>query len=243
MQDWEDKIAKLLMKAERAGTTEEAEAFTDAAERLMIKHGIEQAIIDARRAKDGKEHEKIITMQVPVDGIYSDAFMMMIHRVCSTLEVVQMWQSRGQGTHRVAHIAGFEGDVKQTVTLITSLILQAASAQRKWWATFPSAGLSGMGKFKERRDFLYGFGRGVQQRLRTARSETVSSSGTGAELVLVDRSKQVVAWVNSNVRLRTSRSRTTSGGGFGLAAGKTAGLNANTGGRAVGGGGRLAVGR
>lgn len=53
-----ERIALLLNKAERT-TPEEAEALTAAAEKLMLKYGIEQAHIDAKRRAAGDKDRAV----------------------------------------------------------------------------------------------------------------------------------------------------------------------------------------
>ena len=65
-----DLIAKLLAKAEST-TPEEAEALREHAYRLMEKYMIDQAVIDARRARDGQASEKIVTRIIEFDGGYA----------------------------------------------------------------------------------------------------------------------------------------------------------------------------
>ncbi|MCM3844831.1 DUF2786 domain-containing protein [Pseudonocardia sp. DR1-2] len=45
-----DRIRKLLAKAERAGTPDEAEIYTDKAFALMARHGIDEALLAAAPA-------------------------------------------------------------------------------------------------------------------------------------------------------------------------------------------------
>jgi len=63
-------IAKLLAKAERT-TPEEAEALTEHAERLMVKYGVEQALLDERRARLGQTREEIVQERMLFTGTYA----------------------------------------------------------------------------------------------------------------------------------------------------------------------------
>lgn len=62
-----DLVARLLAKAEQT-TPREAEALTEHAERLMVKHGIDQALIDEKRARRGQATEPIVTEAVLLSG-------------------------------------------------------------------------------------------------------------------------------------------------------------------------------
>lgn len=247
-QDYTDKIAKLLQKAEANGTTpEEAEALTAAAERIMLKHSIDQAVIDAKRAAAGKDAtpESIITVTIDFTGIYSKGLVLMAHQVTQALGELKGYSTQGRGSNMRWTIVGFESDALQAETLVRSLHLQAISAMGAWWKREGKENAfwqTGMEQFKSKRQFIVSFGAGAGERIARAKRAAMNTEevrSSGAELVLVNKKSAVMAHVAATTRLHKTRG--FQGGSDGRAAGRAAGLNANTGGKSVGAG-RTAIG-
>ena len=235
---YEEKILKLLAKAEST-TPEEAEALTAAAERLMLKYSIDQAMIDQRRAAGGqKSEEAIVTKKIYFTGIYAGGFVMMGHYVASAAGNLRTLKSKGYDptTGKKAEtlwVIGFESDVQQMETLILSLQLQAMTAMSKWWKSHKDEIHQSRG-YIERRSFIISFGAGAGERIKLAHKDVVKEAGTGAELAVIDRKKKIDQWMDQN--MSTSKGRGgLSAGVRGSNAGRAAGRNANTGGSSLGG--------
>lgn len=238
------KIAALLAKAEST-TPEEAEALTAKAEELMIKYGIDQAMIDARRIA-GAKPEEIVTEKIHFTGIFAQAFVMMGHSAATGLGTIRTLQSKNNVQYidgkrvksEVLYLIGFESDVAQAKLLIASLQMQAIVALNTWWGSnWQHATLTGMEKFKARRQFIISFGYGVHDRLTEmyARvTKEANDAAPGTDLVLVDRKKAVDIYTQDKYHPVASRGRGLDGGITGGAAGRAAGRNANVGGKAVG---------
>lgn len=250
-----DLIAQLLAKAEST-TPEEAEALREHAYRLMEKYMIDQAVIDARRARDGQASEKIVTRIIEFDGTYRDALMEMGAAIVWGLGQMRPLQSKG----RVAsdnpmhprgkpvtrlHVIGFESDVAQAEVLIRSLHVQALLAMKSWWAEardtthrYHSTGDQG----RARAIFIQSFGHGARARLEENRRSVIEEAGTGTELVLVDRKSKVDDYVDGmgigKARGGKRRWDSTASG-----AGNAAGRRANTGERSMTQGRGLPAGR
>lgn len=235
----EELIAQLLAKAEST-TPEEAEALTEHAERLMIKHMIDQSVIDARRAKAGNDSEKIITVVRDYRG-----------NLAGENQHIGISVIRGMGTVKPMvsvspkyfhlHVVGFESDVKQACLLMDSLEIQAVVAMRAWWKEHKEehAWMTPYNQEKARRSFVHGFGTGAGARMKANRATIIEQAGTGTELVLVDRTKQVADAVAA---MSTGKARGRSGGfAHANSQGYAAGQQANTGERGVGAG-RKALG-
>ena len=230
-----DLIAQLLAKAEST-TPEEAEALTEHAERLMVKYMIDQSVIDARRAREGKTHEQIIQVPVRFEGTYRNDLLEMGAAVVWALGPMRILQSK-LDRHTVMYIVGFESDVSQAEALVRSLHVQAMIALKSWWYeardTAEYAYAPESHKRQSRRQFVRAFGQGAAARIRENRKSAVQDAGTGTELVLVDRKDQVNAYVNG-LNLRPNRDK---GSKFwdsnANTAGNVAGRNANTGERSV----------
>lgn len=228
-----DLIAKLLAKAEST-TPEEAEALTEHAERLMAKYLIDQAVIDARRAKEGKSHEKVIEKRRDYKGNFAGEMHNIGRCVAWGMGSVKTMQSTSKGFFHL-YLVGFESDVQQAEVLIDSLEVQAMVAVRDWWKKNKAdyAHLSGYNQEKARRTFVNGFASGAGTRLYNSRKVLIEEASTGTELVLVDRTKQVDEYVQSRSSGRMARGRNAASGGAASQDGYRAGQNANTGERGI----------
>lgn len=229
-------IAQLLAKAEST-TPEEAEALTEAAEKLMVKHMIDQATIDARRAKGSAKAEKIVEVVVEFTGVYRGEMLHLGVSIANGLGTIKCLQHTG-GSGKVFRLwlIGFESDVAQAQTLLASLQIQAVIAVRAFWkaAKEESFWLNSYEQEKQRRSFVHGFGTGVHQRLISSRAQVVAEASSGTELVLVSRSEKVGEYVADKYQTRQARARTATGRDGAARQGREAGLKANTGGTAVG---------
>lgn len=231
--DVEDKIAKLLAKAEKT-TPEEAKTLTEAAERMMLKYGIEQAVINAKRA--GRSHtadEKIIRTIITFNGVYAKAIFIAMADIADAFETVKT--VHGHPTKGAEHLwlVGYESDVQQLNVLVTSLQLQLMSALSTWWRDYSSTGMTAMEKFKARRQFILSFGEGAAWRISVARRSAIDESSVGepgTDLVLRDRRAHVSDWATKQYNLVPGKAVRMAGGGYDVrVAGRTAGRNANTG--------------
>ncbi|QKN87754.1 hypothetical protein IXEL_54 [Microbacterium phage Ixel] len=230
-----DLIAQMLAKAEST-TPEEAEALTQAAQKMMAKYLIDQAVIDERRAKKGQESEKIIEQPLYFKGAFRGELLNLAWNVVRNLGDLRGMQNTGydKGKTFVIWLVGFESDVKQAEVLINSLQLQAAVAVRAWWKENKDnySWDSAYNQEKARRAFVQGFGTGVGAKLREAKQEAMSTVKTGTELVLVARAEKVQSHMDSK-KLGKGRARTATAGGAANGQGYAAGKNANTGSKAV----------
>lgn len=225
-----DLIAKLLAKAERT-TPEEAEALTEAAERLMIKYGIEQAMVDERRARAGQAQEKIIEAKRAFSGVYGIDMRDLGAQVAFGLGTLRPLQSKTWDGSYVLHLVGFESDVHQAQTLVASLELQAMVAMRAWWARERDAyaWYSESEKRRARSGFIRGFGSGVRARIAANRRTLVEEAGSGTDLVLASRLDRVSATIGELSKARERQKADT----YAYADGREAGQEANTGERAM----------
>jgi hypothetical protein len=230
----EDKIAALLTKAEST-TPEEAEALTEAAEKLMLRYGLERAAIDARR-EAGTRGEEIIEVRVTYPGSYGPQLVTFGHRIAMALGGIQVIQSpKTRYSDAVMYLIGFEGDVRAAQSLIASLNLQAKVACDAWWKTYDrKEWLDRHNRSKERWSFMLSFASGAAERIRRNKRVAVEEAGTGTDLVLASRKDQVEAWVGEHYSgLRAGRARNFGGSSSAYVAGVSAGRNARTGEAAV----------
>ena len=234
-EDYAAKIAALLRQAENpAVTAAEAEIFLHKAQALMTRYAISEALVEA--ARSGQEAEKIISDQVVYRGVYSAA----LYDIGAAI-------TRANGCRALAHktskstvltINGFASDVARVKMLDASVQIQAAGGLIKYWAGVDSSWMSPMQKFKARREFLFGFARGLGGQLTKARAEgeaaaqadEVERGGSSDSVALVVRSRKqrVDEWVDETYgQLRTVHRNYSYGGSGANAAGRAAGRSAD----------------
>lgn len=170
-----DKIRKLLALAERAGTEAEAASASEAAERLIAKYAVDIALLQDARGDKGKPLSK----RVPLDGSYEKPRALLLQVIAEAYGCRSIWHGTGYST-----VVGFESDIETVELLFASLTLQATNA-----ALREGHGQQRVRAF--RNAFLLSFANRVGQRLREIRKQTVEEAGSGAEIVLRDRSKDV----------------------------------------------------
>lgn len=226
-----DLITKLLAKAEST-TPQEAEALTEHAERLMVKYGIEQARLDARRAESGQAREEIVQERMLFAGVYARDIRELGAGIGIALGTIRPMYSEAQAG-MILYLVGFASDVQQAKLLTASLEVQAMIAMRVWWKRqrhlyewHPESA-----KRRARSGFIRGFGIGASERISESRTAIIDESSTGTELVLADRLDQVDAFVDT---IPTKRARTRQGTDpSAFVQGRQSGREANTGGKAV----------
>lgn len=233
----EERIALMLRKAESAGP-EEAEALTEAAAKFMLKYGIEEAAINAARLGQDRTAEQIVTKSIDYTGVYSVGYITMAHLVTNALGELRGFTRNGRGSDKSWCIVGYERDVDLAITLLSSLALQAVVAVNAhiksdhMWDCY-----SASQKYNIKRSFLMGFGRGASTRIHSAKRvvvEEATVTAPGTEVMLLNRATAVDAHVEKMFPdLKKSRGVKVVDSGFG--AGRTAGLNANTGGKTLSG--------
>ena len=226
-------IAQLLAKAEST-TPEEAEALTEHAERLMVKYGIEQAMINERRASSGKAGEQIVQVGIEFTGAYRLEYAHLGHMVAKGLGSIRCLLNTFKNKSATLYLIGYESDVAQAKVLIASLQVQSAVATRAWWNANKGdfAYLSSYDQEASRRSFVRGFGTGAGKRIHDNRQQAVQEAGTGTELVLVSREAKVQAHFDSLTK-GARKPRSSKGSSLAAGSGYRAGQNANTGEKAV----------
>lgn len=228
-----DLIAQLLAKAEST-TPEEAEALTAAAAKMMAKYMIDQATIDARRAKAGKAGEEITTLRIRFTGAYRLEMVRLGDAVARGLGAIRCLMSTEGNKAATLILVGFESDIKQAETLILSLQVQAMVAVRVWWQA-NKASHSHLRPYDQeaaRRSFADGFGSGAGRRIADNRQQAVVESEPGTALVLASRDDKVEAFFGDMAK-RDSRARGGKGSAGARNAGFAAGQQANTGERSM----------
>jgi hypothetical protein len=206
------RVRKLLDVAEHPNTPAgEADAAAQAAERLIAKYAIDEAMLEAASATRSTPEVQTIVIDAP----YATAKTVLISAVAAAHGVRAITHS-GNSPVRVS-LVGFTGDLQLVDLLYTSLLLQATTSLRRQPATGRAF----------RRAFLIGFAGEVGRRLHTAREDAVASTGTASTaLVLRDRDQAVEETMREKFpRLRSARLSVSDGRG--LSAGRQSGATAN----------------
>lgn len=242
-----DRIKKLLAIAEHPNTPgPEAETAQAAAERLMVKHGIELAqLVDA-----GVTKEEMVKVEVFFTGTYRQG----LSRVYSAIEAYgTTFLLMGQNSRRlvdgkwatgdIVYIIGRKTEVEKMVTLARSLEVQAMTAVARWAKTEGRdilAWQSPTEKFRSRRQFIISFMMGARDRVASIVREE-APKGSSTDLVLVNqRDKAKDAAKEMFGGWRNASGAGLKGGSYAAGeAGREAGRNANINQGAVGSRGRI----
>jgi Protein of unknown function (DUF2786) len=211
------RIRKLLAVAEHPNTPpEEADTATRAAERLIAKHAIDEALLEATAPTKARPESRTIVIDAP----YATA-KTRLAGVIATAHGVRAITIQGPNEPVRVTLIGFAADLQVVELLYTSLLLQVTTSVRRQ---------SESGR-AFRRAFLIGFAAEVGERLRAARGEAVSdadAAGASTALALRDRQHDVDDAVREQFpRLRTTR--TTVSDRRGLIAGQRSGAAADLG--------------
>jgi hypothetical protein len=225
-----DTVRKLLAKADRAATVEEAQAYTTKAVELMARHGIDDALLGA--ADPGRD--EIGAQQIPMDDPYSAGKARLLAWVASALRCRAVLHEAWGGKVAAVTVFGFASDRGRVELLYTSLLLQAGAQLLRQRPSRPGESVAAY-----RRSWLHGFAVEVHSRLVAAEAGAVAErseapvGGRSVALVLADRSRLVDrAYTDAFPRVGRARSSTLSGSGFG--AGAAAGQRADLGRSRVG---------
>jgi hypothetical protein len=206
------RVRKLLAVAEHPTTPAgEADAAARAAERLIAKYAIDDALLEVAAATRSTPATRSLDIEAP----YASAKTVLVGAIARA-QGVRAVTLRGFDPVRMT-LVGFAGDLAVVDLLYTSLLLQATTSLRRQPVTSRAF----------RRAFLVGFAAEVGDRLGAARDEAVKESGgASTELVLRSRDNEVEAALREQFpRLRTTRA--TVSDGRGLRAGRESGATAN----------------
>lgn len=225
-----DTVRKLLAKADRAATPEEATAFTDKAVQLMARHGIDAALLAA--AAPGSD--EIGALTVVMEDPYSAGKARLLTWTASALRCQSVMHKAWGGRVEKVTVIGFASDRERVELLFTSLLLQAGSQLLRQRPFDPGESVAAY-----RRSWLHGFAVEVHRRLseaeRRAAEESAGSDaaarapagpgGRSVALVLADRAALVQrAFAEAFPAVESARRSALSGSGYtsGAAAGRQA---------------------
>ncbi len=222
-----ERIRKLLAKAEKAGTPEEAEIYNGKAAELMARHSIDSAMLAA--SEPGRD--KIGFRRIDMTDPYSREKATLAGGIAMAMNC-RLVSHSGPGRGQIASVTvvGFESDLNRVELSYTSLLLQATRAvvrQRP-------PGWSGESTAAFRRSWLIGFAAEVHRRFAEAAQRAAADHDTSmtrgrpsAEIMLADRKSLVDRALRERFpTTRRPRSRQLTGSGYhdGVAAGRRADL-------------------
>lgn len=222
-----ERIRKLLAKAEKAGTPEEAEIYNGKAAELMAKHSIDAAMLAATDPGTDAIGSRRIVMTDP----YSREKATLAGGIATAMNCRPISHpGPGRGQIDSMTLVGFESDLNRVELSYTSLLLQATRSvvrQRppEWTGESTAA---------FRRSWLIGFSAEIHRRLGDAGTRAAADHDANkrqdqpsAELVLADRKSLVDRAVSDRFpSLTKPRPRRLGGSGYcaGIDAGRRADL-------------------
>lgn len=190
---------QFLAKAERASTDEERDTFDAAAERLIVRLGVDRALIESR-LDEGAKREEITTRRL---GFTTGDPLMEIRfvaRIVEALGLEAVFWNLGDGDKAI-EVFGHESDLTNALTLVTSLRQQADKGRARWEADSDEFYYARLDKDRPamrrlRRGYMLAFARGAADRIRGGRARVVQEAEAGlpgTALVVADRQALVKA--------------------------------------------------
>jgi hypothetical protein len=231
-----DKIAKILAKAEGTTNDHERDTFLAAAEKMMLRLGIERAELESAGTIKAEE---IVEQKRNWTGNYSITMVPFVHRLAQAWGNLTVLQSvNHNGMLRTTFVIGHKSDVEDFLQLVDSLHLQVMSALKRWQRDNREERryYTDMEKYVGNRSFIEGFGYTVAKRLREERHAEEAQASPGAALVLVSKQERVDAWKDENYgTLRPGRGGAKSSDSGAFYSGAIEGRSANMGHKGIGG--------
>lgn len=165
------RVRLLLAKAESTTFEAEAETFTEGAQKLMAKHSIDVAMLEAH---DGRAHSPA-SRRIGVDRPYENAKALLLTVVAEANRCRPVWsQEFGFMT-----VLGFEADLEATETLFTSLLVQSTQALQREGSRRDGIGGSRTRAFRS--SFLTSYASRIGERLlEVTDAETQAAAETQA---------------------------------------------------------------
>lgn len=234
IDDMKRKIAALLAKAEATSVEAEQHAFTEKAERLMIRLGIDAAELEAA----GHATVEDIVQETRVwRTIYAPTMAVFAFRVGTAYGHLNFLQSRRAKDFVRTYVIGFTSDVEQFLTLLDSLHLQVFAALKQFRKDnrYDRQCNTIHENFVVDRSFIEGYADSVAYRLRSMRVTEEKTATPGAALVLVGKEERVEAWTaEQHPNARSARQVNRQQSWSGRQAGSAAGERASLGGKGIG---------
>lgn len=218
-------IRNLLVKAEAAGTTqEERDVYNAKATELMLKWGVELAMLQDPTMRIEEIVIKRIYVKVP--KTYSHEYAAL---GCTVAEALNCKGILTKTDRTGVAIVGHAIDVENVVKLYESLVRQCLTEGATWWHSNVREWMTGMQRYHARRGFIAGFDTAIREKFAQWRKQTIADV-PGSAVALRDRASQVRDWIDRNMETKMGRGRgyDASGAGAGYAAGQRADIGTPT---------------
>jgi hypothetical protein len=138
------------------------------------------------------------TFQLDVPASYSHEFAVLGIRIAEVFGA-KGFLTKVEG-RTLFQAVGFEADLILVAQLYESLARQCTLSLGTWFKQWVNRyGGTGSQRWNAKRGFISGFTTGVKEKLTSIRQVAVQDAGHGAQLVLVDRGKQLDGWLSANV--------------------------------------------
>lgn len=186
------RVRALLAKAEGTNYEAEAETFTAAAQAMMARHNIDEAMLRSRQStgRSGRfAGGGPGGIRLGVDNPYAEPKAILLQQVAEANRCRTVW-SRDLG---FSTVIGFRPDTAWVSLLYTSLLVQASTAMARAGTKTAKSGVSRTRAF--RASFLESFAVRIGERLREttahAQEDAVTANGPGLLPVLASRERAV----------------------------------------------------
>jgi hypothetical protein len=216
-----DKIARLKGLAERPGTPEEAAAALAAIQRLMIKHNLDQAEVDAA----GRNEERGFEQEGFDLGAAMNWRRNLLQAICKYTFCDVVFAPAG----RRAHIVGERHNIEIVKGMYDYLVTEVMRLADTGWGALPAAEQAETKIRRWKNAFRIGAGSTLQTRLREQFEEQKRAEGEDAVNALVVVKDAALAQAVSDFfpKTKTTRSRASLSDANGYLAGQLAGFGIN----------------
>ena len=196
--DYARKIKALLAKAKSTTHEEERKLYQRRAEQLMVKWGVDDAMLAAEEDREIVTEQFTVSMQ-PVGG-----WCVLLDNIAKGLGTVRVLAS-GElvGDFVILYLVGHRSDVSRLKMFWDLIHPQAENALQTYWDRYiyfmpPTEAILDWLAISKKAQFLASYGNSVGARLREEQHQASTSLGT--DLVLVDRKKKVDDYVEENIK-------------------------------------------
>lgn len=243
------QIRSALTLAENASTEGERDAAMSRAMHLMETAGIDEAMVEASRAKSEKR-DKVGKMAIEFDGQQVNAKYELLTSVAFAHDLRVLVHRYGRAITGIT-LMGWESDLQLVSMMYTSLLLQQTSMLDVSIREEEPGWYERGQKTIWRRTWMRAFAHRVAQRIAQARRaaiaqhdrETASSGSGSAALVVVTRKQAVENAYNEEYGdLKTRKTRKLAYNNHGAESGRAAGDRAALGGTSIGRNGQRQLG-
>lgn len=170
------KVRALLAKAESTEFDEEADALSAKAQELISRHALERLLVETDSSHVGRAP---VARRIWVDPPYVFAKGTLVGAVADAN------RCRSVLTEELGFctVLGLEDDIIAVDLLVTSLLVQAATAMRRHGRQTDHRGISRTKSFRQ--SFLFSYASRIGERLQGATEEAVQDTGRSGDLVPV----------------------------------------------------------